>query len=131
MGLKQQQVGKSFEQEILQFYADKGHWAYKMPTDFSGTICDILISKNAGVMFIEAKHTTTAKLYYKGCGIYKKRDELDNFIKKHNCNIYILIKSDICGVYWTTWLNAKPTFESKGFLDIEHDCYKGWLGGIK
>jgi hypothetical protein len=36
-----------------------------------------------------------------------------------------MIKSDKLGVYWTTWLKAKPIFEDKGYLDIEKDCYKG------
>jgi len=125
MGIKQQQVGKSFEQEILSYYRKKGYWSYKFPTDFNGTICDIIVAKNGGCMFIECKHTTGEKLYYKGCGIYKKRDEIDNFINRHNCNIYIMIKSDKVGVYWTTWLKARPIFEDKGYLDIQKDCFKG------
>ena len=125
MSLKQQQVGKSFEKEILEYYGKKGFWTYKIPTDFNGTICDIILIKNSSWMLIEAKHTTGEKLYYKGCGIYKKRDEIDNFVKRYNTNIYIMIKSDKLGVYWTTWLKAKPIFEDKGYLDIEKDCYKG------
>lgn len=125
MGIKQQQVGKSFEQEVLSYYRQKGYWSYKFSTDFNGTICDIIIAKNGGCMFIECKHITGEKLYYKGCGIYKKRDEIDNFINKHNCNLYIMIKSDKVGVYWTTWLIAKPIFEDKGYLDIQKDCFKG------
>ena len=50
MGLKQQQVGKSFEKEILQYYADKGYWTYKFPTEFGGTICDIMVVKNAATL---------------------------------------------------------------------------------
>lgn len=125
MSLKQQQVGKSFEKEILEYYGKKGFWSYKFPTEFSGTICDIILIKNSSCMLIEAKHITGEKLYYKGCGIYKKRDEIDNFVKRYNTNIYIMIKSDKLGVYWTTWLKAKPIFEDKGHLDIEKDCYKG------
>ena len=125
MGLKQQQVGKSFEKDILEYYGKKGYFSYKFPTEFSGTICDIILIKNSSCMLIEAKHTTGDKLYYKGCGIYKKRDEIDNFVKRYNTNIYIMIKSDKLGTYWTTWLKAKPIFEDKGYLDIEKDCYKG------
>lgn len=125
MSLKQQQVGKSFEQEILEYYGKRNYWVYKMPTEFSGTICDIIVMKNSSCLFIEAKHTTSDKLYYKGCGIYKKRDEINNFVQKYNTNIYIMIKSDKVGVYWTTWKKAKPIFEDKGYLDIEKDCYKG------
>lgn len=127
MGLVQQQVGKSFEQKILKVYADKGYWTYKFPTEFNGTICDIIVAKNGGVMFIECKHTKGTKLYYKGCGLYKKRDEIDNFVKKYNCNIYIMIKSDKLGCYWTTWVRSKDTFEKQGYLDLEKDCFKADL----
>lgn len=123
MGKIQQQVGKKWEEEILEYYSNKNYFAYKFPTEFNGTICDIIVVKNGSCLFIEAKHTKSDKLYYKGCGIYKKRDEIDHFIKKYNCNIYIMIKSDKLGVYWTTWLKAKPIFEEKGYLDLEKDCY--------
>ena len=125
MGIKQYKVGKSWEEELMDYYNKRGFYTYKFPTDFNGTICDILVSKNGSCMYIEAKHTKTNKLYYKGCGIYKKRDELDNFVNKYNNNIYIMIKSDKLGVYWTTWLKAKPIFEEKGYLDLEKDCYCG------
>lgn len=125
MGIKQQRVGKSFEKEILEYYSKKGYWSYKIPTDFNGTVCDIILVKNSAVMFIECKHTTSDKLYYKGSGIYKKRDELNNFVQKYNTNIYIMIKSDKVGTFWTSWINAKPIFESQGYLDLEKDCFKG------
>ena len=125
MGMKQYKVGKSWEEELMDYYNKRGFYTYKFPTDFNGTICDILVSKNGSCMYIEAKHTKTNKLYYKGCGIYKKRDELDNFVNKYNNNIYIMIKSDKLGVYWTTWLKAKLIFEEKGYLDLEKDCYCG------
>ena len=127
MGIKQQQIGKSFEKDILEYYAKKGYWTYKTPTEFSGTICDIILIKNSACMMIECKHTTGEKLYYKGCGIYKKRDEIDNFVHKYNTNIYIMIKSDKIGVYWTTWEIAKPIFEKQGYLDLVKDCFKGSL----
>lgn len=125
MGLKQYEVGKKWEQIIMAYYKKRGYFTYKFPTENNGTICDILIAKNGSCMFIEAKHVTNDKLYYKGCGLYKKRDELDNFVKKYNNNIYIMIKSDTLGVYWTTWVKAKPIFEEKGYLDLEKDCYCG------
>ena len=124
MGLKQQKVGKDFEWQILDYYNNKGYFTYKFPTDFNGTVCDIVIAKNGSCMFIECKHTTGKKLYYKGCGIHKKRDELDRFVKKSNNNIYIMIKSDELGYFWTTWLKAKPIFEEKGYLDLGKDCFK-------
>lgn len=125
MGLKQYEVGKKWEQIIMVYYKNRGYFTYKFPTEFNGTICDILVAKNGSCMFIEAKHTINDKLYYKGCGLYKKRDELDNFVNKYNNNIYIMIKSDKLGIYWTTWLKAKPIFEEKGYLDLEKDCYCG------
>lgn len=127
MGAKQQKVGKDFEWEILDYYNKKGYFTYKFPTDFNGTVCDIVVARGGHCMFIECKHTVTDKLYYKGCGIHKKRDELDRFVKKSNNNIYIMIKSDKLGYFWTTWVKARPIFEEKGHLDLERDCYKGEL----
>ena len=127
MGLKQQQIGKSFEKVILDYYASKSYWSYKIPTEFGGTICDIIVARNGSCLFIECKHTTSNKLYYKGSGIYKKRDELDNFVKKYNCNIYIMIDSDKLGYFWTTWVRSKETFEKQGYLDLEKDCFKAVL----
>ena len=127
MGVKQQNVGKDFEWEILNYYNKKGYFTYKFPTDFNGTVCDIVVARGGHCMFIECKHTTGDKLYYKGCGIHKKRDELDRFVKKSNNNIYIMIKSDKLGYFWTTWIKARPIFEEKGHLDLERDCYKGEL----
>lgn len=130
MGITQYKVGKSWEEELMNYYGKRGFYTYKFPTDFNGTICDILVSKNGSCMYIEAKHTKTDKLYYKGCGIYKKRDELDNFVNKYNNNIYIMIKSDKLGIYWTTWVKARPIFEKKGYLDLKEDCYCG-NGGMR
>ena len=127
MGIKQYIVGKSWEQKIMDYYSKRNYFAYKFPTEFGGTICDIVLAKNGGCMFIEAKHTTGDKLYYKGSGIYKKRDELDNFVKKYNCNIYIMIDSDKLGYFWTTWVRSKETFEKQGYLDLEKDCFKAVL----
>ena len=127
MGVKQQKVGKDFEWEILDYYNKKGYFTYRFPTDFNGTVCDILVAKKGACMFIECKHTTGDKLYYKGCGIHKKRDELDRFVKRTNNNIYIMINSDKLGYFWTTWVKARPIFEEKGHLDLERDCYKGEL----
>ena len=90
MSIKQYKVGKTWEEELMDYYNKRGFYTYKFITDFNGTICDILVSKNGSCMFIEAKHTKNNKLYYKGCGIYKKRDELNNFVKKYNNNIYIM-----------------------------------------
>ena len=123
MGLKQQRVGKSWEEEIMETYFKKGYYVEKRPTQNTGTVYDILVSRSGSVMFIEAKHIVGDKLYYKGSGLYKKRDELDNFVKKTNNNIYIFVKSDITGRFFTTWVNAKKIFEEKGYINRE-DCIR-------
>ena len=121
MGIKQQKVGKSWEQEIMDAYFKRGYYVEKRPTQNTGTVYDILVSRSGSVMFIEAKHITGDKLYYKGSGLYKKRDELDNFVKKTNNNIYIFVKSDITGRFFTTWVMAKETLEEKGYI-CKEDC---------
>ena len=123
MGVTQYKVGKKWEEEIMDYYNKKKCYTYKFPTDFNGTICDILVCKNGTAMFIEAKHIKGTKLYYKSSGIFKKRDEINHFVNKYNNNVYIMIKSDKLGVFWTTWINAKPIFEEQGYLDLESDCY--------
>lgn len=127
MGIKQYEIGKSWEEDLLKYYHDKNYWVYKIPTSTSGTVFDIIVAKGGSCLCIEAKHITNDKLYYKGCGIYKKRDELDRFVKRSNNNIYIMIKSDKKGYFWTTWLKAKPVFEEKGYLDVEKDCFRSTL----
>lgn len=128
MGIVQYKVGKSWEEELLKYYHDKNYWVYKIPTLNNGTVFDIIVVKGGSCLCIEAKHITNDKLYYKGCGIYKKRDELDRFVKRTNNNIYIMIKSDKLGYFWTTWIKARPIFEEKGYLDLVKDCYKVVLG---
>ena len=128
MGIKQYNVGKSWEDEILNYYHKKKYWVYKIPTLNNGTVFDIIVAKGGACLMIETKHTTDDRLYYKGCGIFKKRDELDRFVKRTNNNVYIYIKSDEIGVYWTTWVLAKPIFEEKGYLDLKEDCFSADLG---
>ena len=123
MGVMQYKVGKSWEEELMDYYNKRGFFTYKFPTEFNGTICDLIIARNGSCMFIECKHVKHKKLYYKANGLNKKRDELDNFVKKYNNNIYIMIKSDDLGIYWTTWLKSKPIFEEKGYLDLATDCF--------
>lgn len=130
MGITQYKVGKKWEETLLDYYSNRGFFAYKFPTEYKGTICDIIVSKNGSCMFIEAKHITGKKLYYKGCGIYKKKDEINRFVEKTNNNVYIMIKSDKLGVYWTTWVRAKDIFEKKGYLDLETDCFCANRGEI-
>lgn len=122
-GLKSQHVGKSWEQEIISMYYDKGWQPFKIPTEIMGTCFDIILIKNSAVMCVEAKHIQGAKLYFKGSGLYKKQDELNHFIKHSNTNVYLFIKSDKTGCFWTSWLEAYPILKEKGYIDI-NDCIK-------
>lgn len=123
MGIKQQKVGKSWEQEIINTYYDKGWQPFKIPTEIMGTCFDIILIKSSAVMCIEAKHIQGEKLYFKSSGLYKKQDEINHFIEHCNTNIYLFIKSDKTGYFWTTWLNAYPILKEKGYIDI-NDCIK-------
>lgn len=125
--LKQYQYGKEWEDEVIKYYSDKDYFVYKIPTMNNGTVFDIFVAKKGSCLMIECKHIDSDKLYYMGSGIFKKRDELDHFIDTTKNNIYIYVKSDTTGTWWTTWLKAKPIFEEKGFITVE-DCYKCDLG---
>lgn len=123
MGLKQQQVGKSFEQEIINAYYKKGWQPFKIPTELGGTVFDIILLKNSACMCIEAKHIQGNKLYFKGSGLFKKQDEINNFIRHCNTNIYIYVKSDKDEYFFTSWLQAYPIFKEKGYITKE-DCIR-------
>lgn len=123
MGLKQQQVGKSFEQEIINAYYKKGWQPFKIPTELGGTVFDIIMIKSASVLCIECKHIQGSKLYFKGSGLFKKQDEINNFIRHCNTNIYIYVKSDKDGYFFTSWLQAYPIFKEKGYITKE-DCIR-------
>lgn len=122
-GLKSQKVGKKWEQEILDVYYKRGYQGFKIATEISGTCFDIILIKNAGVMCIEAKHIQGDKLYFKGSGLSKKQDEINHFIKHCNTNVYIFVKSDKTGKWFTSWIQAYPIFEEKGYIDVD-DCIK-------
>lgn len=122
-GLKSQRVGKSWEQEILDVYYKRGFQGFKIATEISGTCFDIILIKNAGVMCIEAKHIQGDKLYFKGSGLSKKQDEINHFIKHCNTNVYIYVKSDKTGKWWTSWLEAYPIFKEKGYITVD-ECVK-------
>ena len=122
-GLKSQKVGKSWEQEILDVYYKRGFQGFKIATEISGTCFDIILIKNAGVMCIEAKHIQGDKLYFKGSGLSKKQDEINHFIKHCNTNVYIYVKSDKTGKWFTSWIQAYPIFEEKGYITVD-DCMK-------
>ena len=122
-GLKSQRVGKSWEQEILDVYYKRGFQGFKIATEISGTCFDIILIKHAGVMCIEAKHIEGDKLYFKGSGLSKKQDEINHFIKHCNTNVYIYVKSDKTGKWFTSWLQAYPIFKEKGYITVD-DCMK-------
>lgn len=123
MGIKSQKVGKSWEQELMNCYYKKGWQPFKISTEIAGTCFDIILIRNAAVMCIEAKHIQGSKLYFKGSGLSKKQDELNHFVKHSNTNVYIYVKSDVDGCFFTSWLKAYPTFKEKGYITAE-DCIR-------
>lgn len=120
MGLEQYEVGKSWEEEVMDYYMKNGYSTLKLSTDIDGTVFDVIAMKSNRAICIECKHTTTNKLYYKSSGLEHKRDELDNFSSNDN-EIWIFIKSDKTGKFAITWQKAKPILKEKGFLTKE-DC---------
>lgn len=122
MGLKAQQVGKSWEKEIIQSYYKKGYQPFKLATEINGTCFDIILVRGAGCICIEAKHIQGDKLYFKGSGLIKKQDELEHFVNHAKTNVLLYIKSDKVGCFWTTWITAYPIFKEKGYLDLVNDC---------
>lgn len=120
-GLESQKIGKQWENEIMKVYYNLGWQPFKIPTELVGTCFDIIMIKKGAVMCVEAKHITGAKLYYKSSGISKKIDELDHFINHCKTNVYIFVKSDRTGTWWTTWVKAKPLFERYGYIE-KKDC---------
>lgn len=119
--LKQYSVGKKWEDEVIKYYNDRGYFTYKIPTMNSGTVFDIIVIKKGSALLIECKHTDGDKLYYNSSGLCKKRDELNHFVDTTKNNVYIYVKSETTGTWWTTWTKAKETFEEKGYITLE-DC---------
>lgn len=126
--LKQYQVGKKWEDEVIKYYHDKNYFVYKVPTQNNGTVFDIIAVHKGAALMIECKHITGDKLYYASSGILKKRDEIDRFVDLTGNNLYIYVKSDTTGTWWTTWVNAKPIFEKKGYI-CRKDCFPCSLKG--
>lgn len=121
MGIKQQKVGKSWEQEIINAYYKKGWQPFKIATEISGTVFDIILIKNSSILCIEAKHIQGEKLYFKSSGLYKKQDEINHFIKHCGTNIYIYVKSDKTGTWFSSWLELYPIFKERGYV-TKSDC---------
>ena len=128
MGIKQYSVGKSWESEILDYYNKRNYFAYKIPTVNEGTVFDIIVIKSGGCMCIECKHIKGDKLYYKGSGLLKKTDEIEHFIETTGNNIYLYVKSDTDGCFWTTWLRSSELLKEQGYLSTK-DMFKADLGG--
>lgn len=122
MGIKQYKVGKSWEEEVLNYYSKKGYSTLKLPTDLEGTMFDIIALRHNKAVCIECKHTKTDKLYYKSSGLYKKRDELDNFYINDN-TVMIFVKSDVDGTFIIDWKVAKDLFEEKGYIKKEDGIF--------
>lgn len=120
MGMKQYRVGKSWEDEVLDYYSKHGFSTIKLSTDLEGTVFDIVAIKGNKAVCIECKHTTTDKLYYKASGLEHKRDDLNNFCVNGN-TVIIYIKSDKTGTFVIDWNIAKLLFKNKGYITKE-DC---------
>ena len=128
MGIKQYKVGKGWEEQILDYYNKKGYFTYKIPTVNEGTVFDIIAIKNGAALCIECKHITGDKLRYKGSGLLKKTDEIEHFIKTTGNNLYLYVKSDTDGYFWTTWLRSSELLKKQGYLSTK-DMFKADLGG--
>lgn len=120
--LIQYDVGKKWEEEVMEYYAKKNYFVYKIPTMTSGTVFDILVAKKGSVLMIECKHIEGDKLYYKSSGLLKKTDEIEHFINTTQNNVYLYIKSDKSGTFWTTWEKVKDKLKGRGYITKE-DCF--------
>lgn len=116
MGKKQYEVGKSWEDTVIKYYSDRNYFVYKLPTMNSGTVFDIIVAKKGSVIFLECKHITGSKLYYKSNGIEKKVNEIEHFTTTTGNNLYIYVKSDSDGVFWTTWARSGKLMKKQGYL---------------
>lgn len=128
MSIKQYEVGKLWEETIIKYYQKKSYWVYKIPTLNNGTVFDIIAIKNGACLCIEAKHITGDKLYYKGSGLLKKTDEIEHFINTTGNNLYLYVKSDTDGCFWTTWVRSSELLKKQGYLSTK-DMFKADLGG--
>ena len=108
--------GKGWEEQILDYYHKKGYFTYKIPTLNGGTVFDIIAIRKGAALCIECKHITGSKLYYESSGLKKKTDEIENFITTTGNNLYIYVKSDKDGIYWTTWARSGELLKSQGYL---------------
>lgn len=118
MGLKQYQVGKNWEEEVMEYYKRYGFCTIKLPTDIDGTVCDIIALKYNKAVCIECKHIKGEKLYYESSGLKHKRDELDNFVA-NGINIIIFVKSDKTGKFLIDWFEARRILMEKGYITKE------------
>lgn len=116
MGKKQYVVGKGWEETVMDYYSNKNYWVYKMPTINNGTVFDIILVKKGASLFVECKHIVGDKLYYESSGLKKKTDEIEHFIKTTGNNLYIYVKSDKDGIYWTTWVRSSELLKTQGYL---------------
>ena len=118
MGIESYEVGKSWEDQILDVYHKRGYATIKLGTEIDGTVADILCIKNNKVITIEAKHIKSSRLYYKASGLRRKRDELDNYCDKGN-SVLIFVKSDVDGQFLISWLKAKEIFNERKYITIK------------
>lgn len=118
----QYEIGKLWEDTVIDYYNSKGYFVHKIPTLNSGTVFDIIAIHNGAALCIECKHIRGGKLYYKGSGLGKKSDELDHFVNETGTNVYIYVYSDTDGAWWTTWKRSSELLKEKGYLE-KSDCF--------
>lgn len=114
--LKSYTNGKNWEDEVIEYYNNRGYFVYKIPTMNGGTVFDIIAVRKGTALMIECKHIKGSKLYYKSSGLEKKTNEIDHFIGITGNNLYIYVKSDTDGVFWTTWANSSKLLKKQGYL---------------
>lgn len=116
MGKTQYDVGKSWEDKIIDYYNSKDYYVYKIPTLVGGTVFDIIAIHKGAVLCIECKHIKGDKLYFEGSGLKKKKDEIDHFINASKTNLYLYVYSDKKGIFWISWPDAREKLINRGYL---------------
>lgn len=114
--LKSYLNGKTWEEYIVDYYNKRGYFTYKIPTMNGGTVFDIVAIHKGAALCIECKHITGSKLYYESSGLKKKTNEIEHFIDTSGTNLYLYVKSDKDGIFWTTWKRSGELLKQQGYL---------------
>ena len=123
MSKTQYDVGKSWEDRVIDYYNKKGYFVYKIPTLIGGTVFDIIAIHKGAVLCIECKNIKGSKLYFESSGLKKKKDEIDHFVNASKTNLYLYVYSDKDGAFWITWPDAREKLIEKGYIKTS-DMFK-------